>query len=211
MSPSVAPEDVGRWEDGPPDAPWTLLLAHGAGAGPDHPSLVQLAKALAARGHRVVRYEFPYMARRRLEGVKAGPDRPPVLDATTRHLIATTPRTGRLALAGRSMGARSAGRVADEAGADAMIGIGFPFHPPGKPDRLRLDDLPAATPVLIVQGERDPFGKPEEVAGYALPSGCTVHWSPDGDHGLTPRKASGRTLDDNLADAADAIHAFLTR
>lgn len=195
--------------DGPERVPVTLVLGHGAGAGPEHPSLARLARSLGARGVRVVRIEFPYMRRRRVDGVKAGPDRMPALEASFRDAVRDLSDAGALAVGGRSMGARVAGRVAHSVGAAAWVGVGFPFHPPGKPDRLRLDDLPAATPGLIVQGERDPFGTRDEVAAYALPPGVRVHWSPDGAHGLEPRKASGRTLDDNLDDAADAIAAFL--
>jgi len=198
-----------RWTDGPEDATWTIVLAHGAGAPADHPFMQALAEGLAAHGLRVVRFEFPYMARRRTEGVKPGPDRPPKLDACFREVVAHLPRTARLCVAGKSMGARSAGRVAAEVGADAMVAMGFPFHPPGKPERTRLDDLPTGVPALIVQGERDPFGRADEVAAYPLADTVQVRTLPDGDHGLKPRKASGFTLEGHLQEASLAIADFL--
>lgn len=200
---------IPTWIDGPDDADWTIVLAHGAGAPADHPFMEGLATRLAAHGLRIVRFEFAYMARRRTEGVKPGPDRPPKLDARFREVIAAAQAPGRLCVAGKSMGARSAGRMAAEVGADAMVAVGFPFHPPGRPERTRLDDLPQVVPALIVQGERDPFGRADEVAAYRLPATVTVHTLPDGDHGLKPRKASGHTLDEHLDAAADRIAAFL--
>ncbi|UWN51948.1 hypothetical protein ASALC70_04183 [Alcanivorax sp. ALC70] len=89
--------------------------------------------------------------------------------------------------------------------------FGYPFHPPGKPERTRLDHFPDLTgPVLICQGERDPFGKREEVAGYPLPAALTLHWVFDGDHDLKPRKRSGGDQDANLAAAADRAAAFMS-
>lgn len=197
------------WVDGPDNADWTIVLAHGAGAGADHPFMEALATRLAGQRLRVVRFEFPYMARRRTEGVKPGPDRAPKLDEAFRQAIASAPLTGRLCVAGKSMGARSAARVAADAGAEAFVAVGFPFHPPGRPERSRLDDLPRGVPGLIVQGERDPFGTAEEVANWSLPDTVTVLTLRDGDHGLKPRKASGLTLEAHLDTASEAIAAFL--
>ena len=195
--------------DGPKSAPLTLALAHGAGAPMDSPAMTHHAEGLAGQGIRVARFEFPYMAARRLGGKQKPPDREPKLLETWRAVIAAL-GPERLVIGGRSMGGRMASLLADEAGVRALVCISYPFHPPGKPERLRTGHLEAIrTPTLIVQGSRDPFGSPEEVAGYSLSPAIRLHWCEDGDHGLKPRKASGRTEVQNWEEAEAAIAAFL--
>jgi predicted alpha/beta-hydrolase family hydrolase len=100
--------------------------------------------------------------------------------------------------------------VADEAVVAGLICLGYPFHPVGKPDRLRVEHLRAiTTPTLIVQGERDPFGSQEEVAGYKLSVAVQVAWAADGDHRFKPRKTSGRTEQENWETALGKIVTFL--
>ena len=194
--------------DGPEDAP-TLVLAHGAGAAMDHPWMERVAGLLAGEGVRTVRFEFPYMAARRTTGKRPGPNPSKVLEAAWREVIDDLGAEG-LVIGGKSMGGRIASMVAEEAGVAGVVCLGYPFHPPGKPDRLRTAHLEAiGTPVLILQGERDTFGRREEVAGYALSQRIRVHWLPDGDHGLKPRKASGRTEAENLAEAAREAARFV--
>src|SRR5947209_18352568 len=99
-----------------------------------------------------------------------------------------------LVIGGKSMDERIASLVADEAGVAGLICLGYPFHPVGKPDKLRVAHLRTIkTPTLIVQGERDPFGSREEVAEYELSPTVQVKWMKDGDHGFKPRKSSGTT------------------
>lgn len=192
--------------DDPGDAIATIALAHGAGAGMDHEWMATIAAALAARRLRVVRFEFPYMSARR-EGRRPGPDRMPRLLACFRAVADAQPRP--LLLGGKSMGGRVATMLADEVDCLGAVAFGYPFHPPGKPERLRTAHLEdARKPVLILQGERDPFGDPADVAGYALATAVDVRWLEDGDHSLQPRKRSGRTLRDNLERAADDVAAF---
>jgi predicted alpha/beta-hydrolase family hydrolase len=112
------------------------------------------------------------------------------------------------------MGGRVASFVADELfeakTINGLVCIGYPFHPPKKPDQLRTDHLMTMRcPALIVQGVRDPFGTREEVESYALSAAIRYHWADDGDHDLGPRGASGFTRKGNLAAAADAIAAFV--
>ena len=100
--------------------------------------------------------------------------------------------------------------VADEVGARGLVCLGYPFHPPGRPEKLRTKHLETlATPALIVQGTRDAFGTPEDVAGYALSDAIRVVWLEDGDHSWKPRAASGRTETQNMADGIAAIREFV--
>lgn len=198
--------------DGPDTAPVTLILAHGAGAPMDSDAMTSLATAIAAHGIRTIRFEFNYMAQRRLTGKKRPPDRAPALIDRFRQAIDPWRDAGRLAIGGKSMGGRMASMLAadDPDGLSAVVCLGYPFHPPGKPDRLRTDHFTRLTvPTLICQGERDPFGTRAEVAGYALPAPLTVAWLPDGDHDFKPRKASGRTKQDNWHACAATVARFL--
>jgi predicted alpha/beta-hydrolase family hydrolase len=100
----------------------------------------------------------------------------------------------RLVIGGKSMGGRIASMVADEAGVRGLVCLGYPFHPPGRPEKLRTKHLEnLATPALIVQGTRDQFGTKEDVAGYSLSESIRVAWIEDGDHSYKPRASSGRT------------------
>jgi predicted alpha/beta-hydrolase family hydrolase len=201
-----------RLVDGPGDAPLTVILAHGAGAPMDSPFMETMAKGLAHRGWRVVRFEFPYMARRRTEGVKAPPDRQPILLETWRAQVAAQGDPRRLVIGGKSMGGRMASLVADDLGVAGLIGLGFPFHAPGKPDQAAIRCAHLAqltTPSLFCQGTRDTLGSRDSIATLPLSDAIRVHWLADGDHSLKPRKASGRTEADNLNEALSVLDAFL--
>lgn len=196
--------------DGPAAAEATFVLAHGAGAPMDHPSMQTLATLLGNAGIHVVRFEFPYMAARRTEGTRRPPDREAVLHRTWLEVIDALGGGERLVIGGRSMGGRIASMVADEAGVRGLVCLGYPFHPPGRPGRLRVAHLEALrTPTLIVQGERDAFGGPGEVASYALAPAIRIEWLADGDHSFRPRRASGHTIEEHLATAAGLTAAFV--
>jgi hypothetical protein len=163
-----------------------LLLAPGAGASSQSPSLVAIEAAVAPLP--VERMDFPY----RLAGRKA-PDRPPVLlDAVRAAAAGLVERAGvapdRLALGGRSMGGRMCSMaVADGLPAAALVLVAYPLHPPGRPDNLRTAHLPALTvPCLFVQGTRDPFGSPDELtaATATIPGPVTHEWIDGGRHDL---------------------------
>ncbi|MBO6521180.1 MAG: alpha/beta fold hydrolase [Rhodospirillales bacterium] len=195
--------------DGPKKAPLTLALAHGAGAPMDSDWMNMLAQAVAEKGFRVVRFEFPYMAERRETGKKRPPNPARVLEETWAGVIDDL-GADKLVIGGKSMGGRIASMVADDAGVRGLVCLGYPFHPPGRPEKLRTEHLASLkTPTLICQGERDPFGTKDEVPGYTLSKKIKLHWSPDGDHGLKPRKKSGHTEAENIAAAVDAIAAFM--
>ena len=197
--------------DQPADEPVaTLLLAHGAGAPMDSPFMTQLAAALSTRGIKVVRFEFPYMAARREDGRKRPPNPMPVLEQCMRELAAEI--SGPLFLGGKSMGARVASQLAAEVGAAGFICFGYPFHPPGKPERTRIEHLQEiGCPGLIVQGTRDPFGKPEEVAAYPLAPALQLHWLDSGEHDFRPLKASGRTQQMLIEEAAGVAAEFMVQ
>jgi predicted alpha/beta-hydrolase family hydrolase len=193
--------------DGPASSRHTFLFAHGAGGAMDAPWMTQVARGMGERGIRVVRFEFGYMAARR-EGKKTGaPDRQPVLLETWRRVIDEHGGGANVCIGGKSMGGRMASLVADEAGARALICFGYPFHPPGRPEQLRTAHLEhLRTPTLILQGTRDPFGGPEEVASYVLSKAIRIEWLPDGDHSFKTRQKGV----DNIARAIEKAVAFIT-
>lgn len=195
--------------NGPSNALRTIVLAHGAGAPMGSEFMAVIASGLAAHGIRVVRFEFLYMRERRLTGRKRPPDREPKLRVAWLDVIDELKAEG-IVIGGKSMGGRIASLIADEAGVAGLVCLGYPFHPTGKPDRLRVDHLrELTTPTLILQGERDAFGNRAEVTSYDLPKTIRVEWLPDGDHGFKPRKASGLTQTENWAAAIEQSAAFV--
>ena len=194
--------------DGPANAKQTLILAHGAGGAMDTPWMTKMARAIAAHGIRVLRFEFPYMAARR-EGKKSGaPDRQPVLLDAWRKVVAETGSD--VFIGGKSMGGRMASMVADELSVRGLVCLGYPFHPPGAPEKLRTAHLESMkTPALILQGERDPFGTRDDVTKYKLSKSIRIDWLEDGDHSFKPRKSSGFSEQEHLARAADAVAKFV--
>jgi predicted alpha/beta-hydrolase family hydrolase len=200
--------------DGPAAGAATVLLAHGAGAPMDSTTMGALARALAQRGLRTARFEFAYMAARRIGAGRKGPPRADRLGGEFSSAVAELNAGPPLFIGGKSMGGRVASMVADELYRAGRIGglicLGYPFHPPGQPDKLRTAHLAAmTTPALICQGTRDPFGTRDDVAAYSLSPAIAVHWLADGDHDFKPTRASGRTAADNLASAADRIAAWI--
>ena len=197
--------------DGPRDASRTLVLAHGAGGAMDTPFLNVVAGGVAASGIRVVRFEFPYMAARR-SGEKRGgaPDRQPVLLQAWRDVVAELGGGENVVIGGKSLGGRMATMVADELRVRGVVCLGYPFHPPGQPARLRTEHLAAlATPALIVQGTRDPFGTREEVVTYRISPTIEIEWLEDADHSFKPRKSSGFTEREHLARAIERTENFV--
>jgi predicted alpha/beta-hydrolase family hydrolase len=207
-----------RLIDGPvtasAQAPATLLLAHGAGAPMDSPFMTAIAAGLAERGWRVVRFEFPYMAHMRLTGQRRAPDRLPKLLEAFRQEVAlqaeATPGQP-LFIGGKSMGGRLASLLADQlAAVSGCLCLGYPFHPPGKPAQLRTEHLEELrTPSLILQGERDSFGRRGEVEGYSLSPAITLQWIAAGDHSFKPTRSSGHTEAGNWQAAVHACDQFM--
>ena len=199
--------------EGAVDAPIRILLAHGAGAGMEHAFLAELSRLLAGPDIEVVRFNFPYMSKRALDGKRRPPDRQPVLLAHWREMVREFAHP-RLFLAGKSMGGRMAAEISDEIycemNAAGLLILGYPFHPPARPDRWRGEVLKQIkTPTLLLQGERDTFGSRIELADFSFSSAVSVHWLTDGDHGFKPRKSSGLCEQDNLQQAASRIRQFV--
>ena len=200
--------------DGPADAEATILLAHGAGAPMDSPSLNAIAKALATADMRVARFEFEYMAFRRTSSARKPPPRAEMLTSEYIAAIDALKPSGPLVIGGKSMGGRVASMIAEPLHASGKIAgllcLGYPFHPIGKPDQLRTAHLvDMHTPALIVQGTRDPFGTRVEVEGYGISGDIEIVWLEDGDHDLKPRKAvSGLTAADHLRTMATRVAAW---
>jgi uncharacterized protein len=196
--------------DGPKNAPVTLVLAHGAGAPMDSPSMRIIAEGVAKSGIRSVRFEFPYMQRRRETGRGGAPDPPRVLMKSWRDVIDELGGGDRVVIGGKSMGGRIASMVADDAGVRGLVCLGYPFHPPGNPEKTRTRHLETLkTPAMILQGERDSFGRPDEIAKYKLSRKIRIAWIPDGDHSFKPRVSSGRTEAESLNQAIESIVRFV--
>ncbi len=207
-----------------PDGPTigTVLLTHGSGAAMDSPFMVRLAAALAAEGLAVARFEFAYMARRRVDGKKRLPPAADKLVAeyiwAVRQLFATDDLVQPVIMAGKSLGGRVAVMAAGAPGEGAeplppvagVAAFGYPFHPTGEPDKLRLAPLLDCTlPLLVAQGDRDEFGNRAEVEAMSLPDRIRLVWLEDGSHDFGPRGQSGATLSGNIALAAAAVAQFV--
>lgn len=176
--------------------PGALLLAHGAGSGPDHSCLLAIEAAVAPLP--CERMAFPYRAAGR-----RAPDRAPVLLESVREhasrLVARTRiRPSRLVLGGRSMGGRMCSMaVAEGLPARALVLISYPLHPPGKPEKLRVEHLPKITvPCLFVHGTRDPFGTPDDLREWTatIPGDVTHHFIDGGRHDLARKDAEVATV-----------------
>ena len=184
-----------------------LILAHGAGAGRTHPFMVAFARGLGARGVDVVTFDFPYMQQRRHVSDKAA-----VLERSfLEEIEKARDAGGRLFIGGKSMGGRIATHLGARGanGVAGIIALGYPLHPPGKPAQLRDAHLPAIrVPVLIVQGERDAFGTPEELRPVLarMAADVTLHVVERADHSLTRGRGP-----QNYDDVLDVISGWMNR
>ncbi len=196
-----------------------VLLAHGAGSDLHASALVVAADALAAAGVPSLRFNFPY----RSAGRRA-PDRAAVLLGATRQAARSlADRTmlpaDRVVLGGRSMGGRYgsllAGDAEDPRPALALLLLGYPLHPPGKPEQPRVEHFPRLTmPVLFVAGTNDAFGTPDELRSAArrIPGPVRWSWVPTADHSFKPkRRESGLSIDEALETVAAATVEFVLR
>lgn len=190
--------------DGPERGP-LLFLAHGAGSDLTHPFMAEVAEGLGERGLRVCRFNFPYT-----EAGRKAPDRGPVLEEAYLGVIeAVRGRRRRFYAGGKSMGGRIAAQVAPgvPGGLSGLVFLGYPLHPPGRPDRLRDQPLrEAGVPMLFVEGTRDPFCPLETLeevrAGLDDTDLCVID---DGDHSFNVRRSSGRTTAEARVELMDAV------
>jgi predicted alpha/beta-hydrolase family hydrolase len=197
----------------PRDAWAVYVLAHGAGAGMRHPFLEEVASSLGTAGVATLRYQFPYMDKRR-----GRPDPPAVLERTVRAAVdCARAHTGGLAMfaGGKSMGGRMTSQAAAAEPLPAVIGIaflGFPLHAPGKPSMSRAAHLAKVTvPMLFVQGTRDDFAGIERMRAVTAELGApaTLHVVEDGDHSFRVLKRSGRSAPDVMMEIRDALVAWM--
>lgn len=185
----------------------TVVLTHGAGGGIDAADLVALAARLPSQGLTVSLVEMPW----RVLGKKLAP-RPAVIDECYLAVMAGLRSRVPVILGGRSAGARSACRIGAQAGAVGVLAVSFPLHPPGRPEKSRLDELlGTGLPTLVVQGERDPFGRPEE-----FPDEVELSVVPAADHGMkVPRLIDGAaaplTQDEALAVVVESALEWIVR
>lgn len=180
----------------------TLVATHGAGGGIDAADLVRLAASLPRHGISVTLVEMPW----RVQGKKLAP-RPALIDEAYRAVVRALRLRTPLVLGGRSAGARSACRIGAEVGAAGVLALSFPLHPPGKPEKTRMEELlGAGLPTLVVQGERDPFGTPGE-----FPEGCDLAVVPAADHSLRVPKSAPLTQDEALALVTEAVLEWTVR
>jgi len=180
----------------------TLVLTHGAGGGIDAPDLVRLARTLPQQEVSVTLVEMPW----RVQGKKLAP-RPEVIDQTYLAVMNSMRMRSALIIGGRSAGARSACRIARSVGAKGVLALSFPLHPPGKPESSRLSELQGSrVPTLVIQGENDPFGGPDE-----FPDHVDLAVVPGGDHSLRVPKSAPVAQDDALAVVLEATLEWIVR
>lgn len=189
--------------------PLTFIFAHGAGADMDHDFMAAVASGLAARGIRVVRFNFPYMVKRAEDGKRRPPDRAPKLLEAFEAVIAEY-ASGSVVIGGKSMGGRMASLLSAHPQVAGIACLGFPFHPPGKPEKFKGDHLAEVDkPTLILQGERDTFGTQLECATFSFSPNVSLAFLPDGEHSFKPRKSSGYTEAQNIALAVEKLSQFI--
>ena len=191
-----------------------FLFAHGAGADKDSDWMLTISQQLSNAGLAVKRFNFPYMDKRALDGRRRPPDRMPQLLQAFQSQLANLAKNKRVIIGGKSMGGRVASLLLAEPQnlrkVDGLVCLGFPFHPPAKPDRYRGEHLKTiAVDTLILQGERDTFGTRSEVASYPFADKVRLTFLPDGDHSFKPRVKSGYSLLDNQQLAAQKIIEFI--
>jgi len=180
----------------------TLLLSHGAGRGVDTPDLQALADHLPRQGISVHLFDQPWV----VAGRKVASP-PATLDAgftaAANQIRTRTP----LVVGGRSAGARSAARTARNLGARGLLALAFPLHPPGHPEKSRVDEIShAGVTTLVVQGERDTFGRPDE-----FPGGLDLAVVPEADHSFKVPKRGSISQDDAVAIIVEAVLEWVVR
>ncbi len=201
----------------PSQARWLLVLAHGAGAGMNHPFLETLARELAAEGVATFRYQFPYMEQRRRV-----PDGPAVLTAAVRAAVSAASRAAPdlpLLAGGKSLGGRMTSLAAAAAecpldGVRGLVFFGFPLHPPNRPETKRAEHLArVSAPMLFLQGTRDAFADLTLLRPICaqLSSRANLHVIETADHSFHVLKSSGKTDEEVLRELAQTVSFWAER
>lgn len=187
-----------------------ILFAHGAGAPMDSSFMEEVVGLVADSNIEVIRFEFPYMMEKRETGKKRPPDRVEKLIAYFKEQIDEFDDSIPLYLMGKSMGGRIASLILDETDVRGAFALGYPFHPIGKPEKLRVEHLKELSkPIVIFQGTRDPMGSKDEVEQYVLSDQVELVWFEDANHDLKPRVKSGFTQQEYLKQVANRISELI--
>jgi predicted alpha/beta-hydrolase family hydrolase len=201
-----------------------VIFAHGAGANMSHEFMRDISLLLNESGINVVRFNFPFMDKRVLTGIKYPPDRMPKLllcyEEVIEHVATLLENTELpLFIGGKSMGSRVAVSIVADPEllpthllnkVSGVFCLGYPFHPAKKQEKLRLEPLFGTNKaVLIVQGDRDTLGNKSEIISYELAEHCQCVFLDDGDHSLKPRVKSGFTYQAHMNSAVEAIVQFI--
>lgn len=188
----------------------TFVFAHGAGAGQSSDFMQLVAEGISKHNINVLRFNFAYMQLAEELGKRRPPDRSDKLLSHFRAVLQDIDNSLPIFIGGKSMGGRMASMLLVESQALGCICMGYPFHPPGKTEKLRTEHLKVINkPVLILQGERDTFGTREEIDTYDLSAQVQMRYLVDADHSFKPRKTSGFTLDDHLNSAITQTAKFI--
>jgi predicted alpha/beta-hydrolase family hydrolase len=198
--------------DGPEQGP-LFVFAHGAGAPLTSDFMEQVSQGLAKQGIRVARFNFNYMQQRVETGNRRPPERAPHLIKQFTDVIHSLNQP--MVIGGKSMGGRIASLVAANSSIENVKGVaclGYPFHPQGKPETLRIEHLPdISLPLLIVQGSRDKLGNYDEACGYSLPESIQWLWLDDGDHDFKPRVKSGFTHEQHIQSCIHYLAVYIKK
>ena len=187
-----------------------FVFAHGAGAGQNSEFMQLMAESLCKHHINVIRFNFAYMQLAQDLGKRRPPDRADKLLLHFNTVLSEIDSKLPTFIGGKSMGGRMASMLLEESTALGCICMGYPFHPPSKPEKLRTEHLLSINkPVLILQGERDTFGKRDEIEKYKLSEQVQVNYLPDGDHSFKPRKASGYSLENNINQVIEHTATFI--
>lgn len=187
-----------------------FVFAHGAGANKDSEFMLSVTKNLVKQQINVIRFNFEYMQKAIELDKRHPPDRIDKLCAYYQQIVSGVSDSLPIFIGGKSMGGRVSTMILDHSKAKAALCFGYPFHPPGKLDKLRVEHLQELRkPLLVLQGERDTFGTQAEISNYSLAKTVKCHFLPDGDHSLKPRKSSGLTQSDNINKATDMAAKFI--
>lgn len=187
-----------------------FVFAHGAGANKNSDFMQTMTQNLVELGIRVIRFDFPYMIKAQQTGRRHPPNKMPMLQDDFMQVLADHKSELPLFVGGKSMGGRVATMLPDFTAVSGIVCLGYPFHPPGKSDKLRTEHLFSITkPVLVIQGERDTFGNRAEVTQYGLPDNIEIAFLAAADHSFVPLRSTNIDPNEHLRSAATRMTRFI--